>query len=201
MLWNPLPEFKTVHESGQLNRIQTMPHFWNSVAAGRLPDVTWIVPSEPESEHPSAKVSTGQAFVTNIVNHVMRSDLWKNTAIFVTWDEWGGFYDHVKPPVIDGQGLGIRVPGFVISPYARRGFIDHHTASFDSYVKFIENVFLRGRRLDPTTDGRPDSRPVVRDNAPQLSDLMDDFDFTQKPRPPYLLPLYPDDPTPSPSPS
>jgi hypothetical protein len=131
----------------------------------------------------------------------MGSDLWKNTAIFVTWDEWGGFYDHVVPPTIDGQGLGIRVPGFVISPYARRGFIDHKTASFDSYVKFIENVFLNGKRLDPTTDGRPDSRPVVRDNAPQLSDLLQDFDFTQKPRSSYLLPLYPGGPTPSPSPS
>lgn len=201
MLWNPLPEFKTVHQAGQLGHIQTMSRFWDSVGTGKLPDVTWIVPSEPESEHPAARVSIGQAFVTNVVNHVMRSSLWKSTAIFVTWDEWGGFYDHVVPPVMNGQRLGIRVPGIVISPYAKRGHVDHQTASFDSYVKFVENVFLHGKRLDPTRDGRPDSRPVVRDNAPVLSDLLQDFDFTQPPRPPYLLPLYPAGPTPSPSPS
>jgi phospholipase C len=198
MLWNPLPEFKTVHEAGRLDQIQTMPHFWRTLERGRLPNVTWIMPSEPQSEHPAAKVSVGQAFVTNIVNHIMRSPLWKSTAIFVTWDEWGGFYDHVEPPVVDGQGLGPRVPGLVISPYAKKGYIDHETASFDSYVKFIENVFLKGQRLDPTTDGRPDSRPIVRENAPQIDDLMQDFDFTQKPRPPYLLPPYPRGPSPSP---
>ncbi len=200
MLWNPLPEFKTVHESGQLGHIQTMPHFWDAVERGRLPDVTWVVPSEPESEHPAAKVSVGQAFVTNIVNHIMRSSLWKDTAIFITWDEWGGFYDHVKPPVIDGQGLGIRVPGLLISPYAKRGYIDHQTLSFDSYVRLIEDLFLGGKRLDPTRDGRPDSRPIVRENDPRLGDLLREFDFHQRPRPPYLLPLYPQSVHPSPSP-
>lgn len=196
MLWNPLPEFKTVHKAGRLDQIQTMPHFWDSLRSGRLPDVTWIVPSEPESEHPAARVSVGQAFVTNIVNHIMRSSLWRDTAIFVTWDEWGGFYDHVVPPVIDGQRVGVRVPGLVISPYAKGGYIDSRTATFDSYVKFIEDLFLQGRRLDPTRDGRPDSRPAVRDNAPQLSDLLDDFDFSHPPRPPYRLPIYPKTPHP-----
>jgi hypothetical protein len=79
----------------------------------------------------------------------------------------------------------------VISPYARQGFIDHQTLSFDAYVKFIEDDFLGGQRIDPTTDGRPDPRPDVREDAPQLGDLARDFDFTQPPRAPVLLPVNP----------
>jgi phospholipase C len=113
---------------------------------------------------------------------------WNTSAIFVTWDDWGGFYDHVKPPVVDANGYGFRVPGLVISPYARAHFIDHQVLSFDAYLKFIEDLFLNGQRIDSATDGRPDPRPDVRENAPILGDLMKDFDFTQKPRPPVILP-------------
>jgi phospholipase C len=117
----------------------------------------------------------------------MRSPNWNSTAIFLAWDDWGGFYDHVPPPVVDGAGYGIRVPALVISPYAKHGYIDHQTLSFDAYLKFIEDVFLGGRRLDPKTDGRPDPRPTVRENAHILGDLRKDFDFKQKPRPPLIL--------------
>src|SRR3989442_5798149 len=79
----------------------------------------------------------------------------------------------------------------VISPYARAGFIDHQTLSFDAYVKFIEDDFLGGQRLDPRTDGRPDPRPTVRENVAILGDLAADFDFTQPPRPPLILPVHP----------
>ena len=106
---------------------------------------------------------------------------WNSTAIFLAWDDWGGFYDHVKPPRVDGQGYGLRVPGLVISPYARKGYIDHQTLSFDAYLKFIEDDFLGGQRLDPKTDGRPDSRPDVRENAQILGNLVKDFNFNQKP--------------------
>ena len=91
---------------------------------------------------------------------------------------------HVVPPKPDENGYGIRVPGLVISPYAKRGYIDHQTLSHDAYLKFIEDVFLGGARLDPTTDGRSDARPSVRENAPILGDLSKDFDFTQPPRKP-----------------
>src|SRR5207248_10736444 len=102
------------------------------------------------------RVSTGQDHVTRVVNAIMSSKDWGSTAIFLTWDDWGGFYDHVKPPRVDGQGYGLRVPGLVISPYARRGFIDHHVLSSDAYLKFIENDFLGRARLNPRTDRRPD---------------------------------------------
>jgi phospholipase C len=92
---------------------------------------------------------------------------------------------------VDGSGYGFRVPGILISPYARRGYVDHQTLSFDAVVKFIEDDFLHGRRLDPRTDGRPDPRPDVRENAPVLGDLSKEFDFTQPPRPPEILPVHP----------
>jgi hypothetical protein len=81
------------------------------------------------------------------------------------------------------------VPGLVISPYARRGYIDHQILSFDAYAKFIEDVFLHGQRLDPHTDGRWDPRPTVREDVPVLGDLQNDFDFSQSPRPPFVQPV------------
>jgi phosphoesterase family protein len=121
----------------------------------------------------------------------MQGPDWSSTAIFLAWDDWGGFYDHVKPPVVDENGYGLRVPGLVISPYAKRGYIDHQTLSFDAYVKFIEDDFLNGQRIDPATDGRPDPRPDVRENEKILGNLIDDFDFRRSPWPPVVLPVYP----------
>jgi phospholipase C len=97
----------------------------------------------------------------------------------------------VVPPVVDQNGYGLRVPALVISPYARPGYIDHQTLSFDAYNKFIEDDFLGSARLDPATDGRPDPRPDVRETNPLLGDLRSDFDFTQPPRRPILLPPHP----------
>ncbi len=114
-----------------------------------------MAPGNRYSEHPPGWVSTGQAYVTGIVNAVMRSRYWDSTAIFLSWDDWGGFYDHVAPPSVNEFGYGIRVPGLVISAYARKGFIDHQTLSHDAYVKFIEDDFLQGERIDPKSDGRP----------------------------------------------
>jgi len=95
------------------------------------------------------------------------------------------------PPTVDVNGYGLRVPGIAISPYAKKGYVDHQVLSFDAYVKFIEDDFLGGQRLDPKTDGRPDPRPDVRENAAILGDLGADFDFAQPPRPPMLLPVHP----------
>jgi len=190
-IWNPLPNFVTVRKDHQLGNIAPTSTFLHQARTGHLPAVSWVVPSGRVSEHPPARVSAGQSYVTRLVNQVMSGPDWKSTAIFVSWDDWGGFYDHVQPPVVDGNGYGLRVPGLVISPYARRGYVDHQTLSFDAYVKFVEDVFLGGQRLDPATDGRPDPRPDVRENAPLLGDLTYDFDFSQKPRRPLLLPVHP----------
>ena len=91
------------------------------------------------------------------------------------------------PPTVDNLGYGLRVPGIVISPFAKRGYIDHQVYSHDVYVKFIEDLFLQGQRLDPATDGRPDSRPDVRESMPELGDLCQDFDFSQPHRPPLFM--------------
>jgi phospholipase C len=133
-----------------------------------------------------------QAYVTTLINAVMRSPCWGSSAIFLSWDDWGGFYDHVVPPVIDGAGYGFRVPGLVISPYARPGCIDRRQLSHDACLKFIEDDFLEGSRLNPKTDGRPDSRPGVREEAPGLGNLASDFNFCQTPRAPLILPTHPE---------
>ena len=92
---------------------------------------------------------------------------------------------------MDKTGYGLRVPALVISPYARKGYVDHQTLSFDAYNKFIEDVFLNGARLDPRTDGRPDPRPDVRENVRVLGNLLADFNFSQRPLRSVLLPAHP----------
>jgi phospholipase C len=190
-IWNPLPYFSTVQQDQQLGNIQSLQNFFTQAKAGKLPAVSWIDPNGTVSEHPPALITTGQSYVTGLVNAIMRSPDWSSTAIFVAWDDWGGFYDHVKPPPVDRNGYGLRVPGLLISPYARTGYVDHRTLSFDAYVKFIEDDFLGGERLDPATDGRPDPRIEIRENAPQLADIARDFDFSQPPRQPMILPVKP----------
>ncbi len=199
-IWNPLPYFDTVKQDGELGNVRSLSDFFAAAKAGTLPAVSWINPNGRVSEHPPALVSAGQTYVTGLINAIMNSPDWDSTAIFLAWDDWGGFYDHLAPPAVDGNGYGLRVPGIVISPYARQGYIDHQTLSFDAYVKFIEDDFLAGQRIDPSTDGRADPRPDVRENAPQLGDLAQDFDFTQPPRAPLILSPHPE-PGPASTPS
>lgn len=186
-IWNPLPFFDTVKQDNQMGNIQSLSNFYTDAKNGNLPAVSWITPTNFVSEHPPALVSAGQAYVTGLINTIMKSPDWDSTAIFLSWDDWGGFYDHVKPPTVDKNGYGLRVPAMVISPFAKQGYIDHQTLSHDAYVKFIEDDFLGGQRLDPKNDGRPDPRPDVRENASQLGDITNDFDFNQTPRQPLVL--------------
>jgi phospholipase C len=194
-IWNQLPYFTDVQNDGQVGNIQSLSNLYTAVhetGSCGLPNVSWVVPNQAVSEHPPSTVSKGQTYVTTLVNSIMRSPCWNSTAIFLSWDDFGGFYDHVAPPVVDPMGYGIRVPGLVISPYAKKGFIDHQRLSHDAYLKFIEDAFLNKARLNPATDGRPDSRPNVREEAPGLGDLASNFDFTQQPRAPLLLPVHPE---------
>ncbi len=189
--WNPLLWFETVRRDGQRRNIESLNAFFSAARAGRLPAVSWVMPSGPVSEHATSLVSAGQTYVTGLINTLMLSPDWNSTAIFLAWDDWGGFYDNLDPPHVDKNGYGLRVPALVISPYARKGYIDHQVLSFDAYAKFIEDDFLNGERLNPKTDGRWDPRPDVRENARQLGNLINAFDFSEKPLKPMLLPVHP----------
>jgi phospholipase C len=187
---NPLLGFETVEASGQLGNIQTYPSFFDAAGSGDLPNVSWIAPYKENSEHPPQSIRDGQAWVTRVVNAIMEGprEQWSRTAIFVVWDDWGGFYDHVEPPVVDEGGWGIRVPAFVISPWVKRDLdVDHQTLSFDAYLKLIEDRFLGGRRLDGENQGWPDRRPTIREELDILGDLRKEFDFSQEPIPPLIL--------------
>jgi phospholipase C len=186
-----MPYFDTVRADHQLSDIRPFRDFLKEAKAGTLPAVSWITPTQKVSDHPPALLSDGQTYVTGLIDRIMNSPDWSSTAIFLAWDDWGGFYDHVVPPYVDQHSYGLRVPGLLISPYAKRGYVDHQILSFDAYLKFIEDLFLGGQRLDPRTDGRPDPRPYVRENVPILGDLAQEFDFDQVPRRPLLLEPWP----------
>jgi phospholipase C len=205
--WNPAPYFQWVITQGaSYLQVHNPPvdQFLVDVKNGTLPQVAWVVPASPYSEHPTAGIAAGQDYVTSMVNAVMQSPYWQNTAIFLTWDDWGGFYDHVSPPIADMnatatpvQGYGLRVPAMVISAYAQPGLIDHDVYSFDSYATFIENIFINGTRLNPAALGNPDSRPTIRDaltsvtyvdgTTSTIGNLMNDFNFTAPTQPPLVL--------------
>ena len=192
---NPLPWFTTVRDNDQIRNIRGHSEYFAAAAEGTLPPVSWVMPYSGVGEHPGAgePVWKGMAHVTRVINAAMRGPDWESTAVFLTWDDWGGFYDHLRPPHVDRNGYGIRVPGLLISPWARAGFIDNQVLSFDAYLKLIEDLFLGGQRLDPDAgiSDRPDPRPTVREEVDILGDLLRAFDFTQEPLEPLIL-----DPTP-----
>jgi phospholipase C len=190
---NPLPWFTTVRQNGQLDNIRGHSEYYAAAAEGTLPSVSWVMPYSGAGEHPGSDepIWKGMRHVTRVINAAMRGPDWESTAIFLTWDDWGGFYDHLEPPRVDRNGYGIRVPGLMISPWAKAGMIDHQVLSFDAYLRFIEDLFLGGERLDPDTLSRPDARPTVREEVQILGNLLREFDFSQEPLPPVVL-----DPTP-----
>ena len=192
---NVLPGFTSLRDgeraNGPKDNVVPVENYLSAAADGSLPSVSWIFPTSVTSEHPTSPSTTrtGMAYVTRVINAAMEGPDWDSTAIFLTWDDWGGFYDHVVPPRVDGNGYGLRVPGLVISPWVRPGTIQHTTLSFDSYLRLIEDRFLGGERLDPKTDGRPDSRPTVRERL--ANPIQSVFDFRQDPLPPLILDPWP----------
>ncbi|HEY1653906.1 MAG TPA: alkaline phosphatase family protein [Candidatus Tumulicola sp.] len=133
---------------------------------GTLPQVSWIIPQLLDSDHPASGSNTGPSWVTSVVNAIGESPYWKNTAIIVMWDDWGGFYDPVPPPQLDYTSLGFRVPMIVISPFAKKHYVSKTQYEFGSVLKFIEENFGTGSL------GSSD----VRANS-----IGDVFDFSQKP--------------------
>ncbi len=110
---------------------------------GELAQVTWIVPDWAHSDHPGSG-SEGPDWVAAIINAVGKSQFWDSTAIFIAWDDWGGWYDHVDPPKVDAMGPGFRVPLLIVSPYAKRGYVTHHNHEASGFIAFIEHNFDLG---------------------------------------------------------
>ena len=171
--WNPLPNFASM-DSSRLKNILPTEQFFVDLNRNFLANVTWLMPpTQKLSEHPPYDPSIGEHWVVTAINQVMQSRYWSSTAIFLTWDDFGGWYDHVPPPQVDEVGYGFRVPLIVISPYARHHFIDHTQADHASVLKFIETNY----GLAPLASR--DSR---------AADLLEAFDFAQRPRHTLLLP-------------
>jgi phospholipase C len=137
-----------------------------------LANFTWIAPAWGFSEHPKASMCVGENWTVTQVNAIMQSPFWKSSVIFIAWDDWGGYYDHVPPPPVDFFGLGIRVPLLVISPYVKAGTVVHTQYEFASILKFAEKTF---------------SLPQMTSRDKAANDMMDAFDFAQTPLNPLLL--------------
>ncbi|MGA7284637.1 MAG: alkaline phosphatase family protein [Candidatus Cybelea sp.] len=137
------------------------------IANGQLADVVWVTPTKLASDHPKNNNGSGPSWVASVVNAIGNSQYWSNTAIFITWDDWGGFYDHVTPTLYNSFELSFRVPLIVVSPYAKSGYVSHVQHEFGSILKFTEETF--GLPSLGTTDQRAD-------------DLSDCFTFSKQPK-------------------
>jgi phospholipase C len=148
------------------SHIVPLDRYYDDLLDDKLPAVSYIVPSGP-TEHPPSSVGSGQAFVRSLINSLIQSPEWKSSAFLLSYDEWGGWYDHVKPPQVDGYGYGFRVPALLVSPYARRGFIDSTQLDYTSILRFIEENW----NLKPLTSRDAHANSVAGG-----------FDFRQAPR-------------------
>ena len=170
---NPFDAIKHIRQSAQWNtNVVSTRQFYEDANKGELPNVSWFIPEVIYSEHPPLSARIGEQDSVRLVSAVSESPLWKSSAIFLTWDDFGGFYDHVPPPQIDAIGLGFRVPTLVVSPFAKPGFVCHTQFEHSSLVKFIETNFELGSL------GKRDVK---------ANDMMDCFDFSQKPQAPLIL--------------
>ncbi|MDA4124758.1 MAG: hypothetical protein OK438_04815 [Thaumarchaeota archaeon] len=185
--WNVLPLFGYFqHHPDQVTQhIKSTQYFSPDIQAGKLASVTWVIPGSWEpptypsgcsgvdtSEHPPARSDCGMDYVSYLVNQVMKSSYWNSTTIVLTWDDWGGFYDHVAPPRVDNFGLGFRVPTLVISPWVKHS-IDHTQYEFGSMLKFAETTF---------------GLPSLGTRDASVKDMTSMYDFGQTPNPTLIEP-------------
>ncbi len=169
----PLRMIRHVRRGPEWSHVVPETEFIPDVKAGRLPAVSWLVPPLALSDHPPASVCQGENWTVRAMNALMKSPDWKDTVVVVTWDDFGGFYDHVAPPHVDLYGFGPRVPALIVSPWIRPGTVVHSTFEFASVLKMIEHVF---------------GLPALGDRDRAASDMLDAFDFTQHPNPSLILP-------------
>ena len=175
-IWNAPGYIGTLSRSPRI--IADTNRIVSDISESKLATVSWVCPTGSQSDHPANAVQPAQNYLAELVNAAMKSEYWPSLAIFVTWDDWGGFYDHVNPPQVDAYGLGARVPLLVISPYAVPGYISHQQGEFSSFAKFVETNW---------------SLPSLgqRDALDTTSDLMDFFDFSQSPQAPSSVKAIP----------
>jgi phospholipase C len=168
-LWEAPDAIKSIRYSPQFatNVVYPSAMVLKDIAQGRLANVVWVTPTAAASDHAGVTNGTGPSWVASVVNAIGESSYWNNTAIFITWDDWGGWYDHVEPPRYNSYELGFRVPLIVVSAYAKRHYISHRQHEFGSILKFVEETFDLGSLH--TTDVRAD-------------DLSDCFDFMHAPK-------------------
>lgn len=172
VIWTPLLNFPRFLDDPDLfAKIVPLEEFYSDLERGTLPAVSYIVPAGA-SEHPPGSIRAGERFVRTLINALMRSSVWEDVAFTWTYDDWGGWYDHVPPPRVDSHGYGFRVPALLVSPYARRGHVDSTVLDFTSYLKFIEHNW----GLEP-----------LAERDANANDLLSAFDFDAPPRPPVLL--------------
>jgi phospholipase C len=168
----PLRMVRHVRFSDMWEHVVPDTEFIEDIERGELPSVSWLTPSFGLSDHPPASICRGENWLVQQLNALGNSPYWDSTAVVLTWDDFGGFYDHVEPPHVDIYGLGPRVPTIVISPFAKRGTIDHDVMEFSSVLRFIEQVF---------------GLPALTDRDRTADDMLSAFDFSQEPAPPLLL--------------
>ena len=190
--WNVLPYFSYFQQNpSQLHlHLKSAGAFAPDILNGQLPAVSWITPgewappTEPSvctgsmSEHPPARIDCGMDYVAYLVNQVMESKFWQSSAIVITWDDYGGFYDHVAPPRVDKYGEGFRVPAIVISPWAKHAYVDHTLYEFASLLKMVEDNWNLPRLPNPND----------RDELSSIGDMGNAFDFSQTPLPTLIEP-------------
>ncbi|OLB90425.1 MAG: hypothetical protein AUH25_04925 [Thaumarchaeota archaeon 13_1_40CM_38_12] len=189
-IWNVLPLFNYFknHPDQLEQHVKHTTRLLDDLSNDNLPSVSWVIPGSwkppnlPKecmssnvdvSEHPPTRIDCGMDYVVTLVNAIMESDYWNSTVVIITWDDYGGFYDHVPPPQVDRNGFGFRVPTLVISPWSKHHFVDHTQYEFASMLKLVEHNF----GIEPLTD-----------RVMNAQDMMYSFDFNQKPQPPLILP-------------
>jgi phospholipase C len=172
IVWAPLLAYGRYLDDPRLfSKIVDLKEYFEDVAHGTLPSVAYIVPSGA-SEHPPGNIRAGERLVRTLINALTSSSMWSSSAFMWTYDDWGGWYDHVPPPRVDREGYGFRVPTLMVSPYARRGHVDSTTLDFTSILKFIEVNW----RVEPL---------AVRDRRAKT--FLGAFDFAKPPREPVFL--------------